>query len=125
MRIRRNRMIRTLIAVACVASLAGVATAATPNKPPYVKKFSWGTFHLAPRIAAKLQKHKTLNVVLSVNGTATPVYGPQYAYAFPLGLKTAAKKYGVPLKGKIIGPVQSNPAEQLNQILSAIKSNQI
>jgi ABC-type sugar transport system substrate-binding protein len=125
MKIGLGRTAHGVIIAVCVALIAGVASAATPQTAPYVKKFKWGTFKLSPRVATKLQQKKTLNVVLSVNGTATPVYGPQYAYGFPLGIAAASKKYKLPLKGKIIGPVQSNPAEQINQLLSSIKSKQI
>lgn len=116
--------VKVAVLLVAVGVVAGVGVAATPKKP-FVAKFSWGTFHLAPRIAAKVRSHKKLQVVFSINGTATPVYGPQYEYAFPRAIAAANKKYKVNLSGKIIGPVQSDPTTQINQLESAIASGQV
>jgi ABC-type sugar transport system substrate-binding protein len=125
----RGRAVRFAGLLIAVGLGVGVAAAvAAPHRPPYVKKFSWGTFHLAPRIAKDLQTHKKLSVVFSINGTATPVYGPQYEYAFPRAIAAANKqykKYHVQLSGKIIGPVQSDPTTQINQLESAIAAGQV
>jgi ABC-type sugar transport system substrate-binding protein len=112
-------------AVAVAALGTGLAAAAVPQKPPYVTKFSWGTFHLAPYIAQALEANKPLTVAFSLNGTATPVYGPQYEYAFPRAIAAANKKYGLHLVGKITGPVQSDPTTQINQLISLIAAKQV
>jgi len=112
-----------VVALACL--LSGVAAAAVPQKPPYVKKFSWGTFKLAPRIAAKLQSGRPLNIVMSSAGLTTPVYGPQFSYSFPIGITKASKRYKLKLKGKMIGPVTASTIDQINQIRVQIKSKQV
>lgn len=125
MQVRVNRLCGIVAVAALAGALAGVAAGATPQKAPYVKKFKWGTFKLAPRIAAKLQSGQTLNVVMSSAGLTTPVYGPQFSYSFPIGISKAAKQYKVKLKGKMVGPVTANTIEQINQIRAQIKAGQV
>jgi ABC-type sugar transport system substrate-binding protein len=120
-----SRLTRFGLVMGVVALGAGIATAATPKKPPYVKTFSWGTFHLAPRIATAVKNHQKLIVAFSLNGTATPVYGPQYEYAFPRAIAATNKKYHLKLVGQITGPVQSDPTTQINQLEALISANQV
>lgn len=125
MRFRTNWTIKWIGIALCVLMVSGVASAASPQQAPYVKKFSWGTFKLAPRIAAKVRSGQTLNVVMSSAGLSTPVYGPQFSYSFPRGITKSAKRYKIKLKGKMVGPVAFNTIEQINQIRSQIKSGQV
>lgn len=125
MQFRASRKIRFVGVALCIIMVSGVASAATPQRPPYVKKFAWGTFKLAPRIAAKVQSGKQLTVVMSSGGLSTPVYGPQFSHGFPIGIKKAVKQYKINLKGKMIGPVTANSIEQINQMRSQIRSGQV
>ncbi len=121
-----------LLVAAAATLLAGTALAGSaqyPNKSPYVKKFSWGTFHLAPRIAEKMQAKKpTINVTMAIVGLTVPVYSPQYMYGFTkVGIPQAQKRYGVKVNGKVIGPntSQVSATMEVNQIRAEINSNQM
>jgi len=112
-----------VVAVAALAGSATSSTTATPKKMPYVAKFPWGTFKLSSRIATKLSKHQPLNVVLSMEGTGIAILGPLYKAGFARGIALSSKTY--PLKGKLIGPVSTDPPAQVAQIETLLNSNQI
>lgn len=99
--------------------------AEAPKEPPYVKEFPWGTFELAPRIAEKLMNGEELNVVNSSAGLSAPIYGPQFSYAFPLGIEEANDTYSVRVVGKEIGPAVPDVVEQADQIRALLQAGQI
>jgi ABC-type sugar transport system substrate-binding protein len=103
-------------------SSAGVAT----DKAPYTYAADWGTFKLSSKIADKLKAKQSINVVLSMQGQTTPIYGPQYKYGLPLGIADAKSQYGIDLSGKLIGPITGGDnAQQVSQIESAAAAGQI
>jgi ribose transport system substrate-binding protein len=105
------------------ATAAGTtASAAAVNPPSAPIKTEWGQFTLNPKIAQKVKDGQPLNVVLSVVGQATPVYGSQYKFGFAKGLTEAQQQYGVKLDGKLIGPVQADPNEQIAQVHSELST---
>lgn len=86
----------------------------------------WGTFTLSDEIAKKIEDGDTINVVLSMQGQTTPIYGPQYAYGLPIGIEEATDEYGLDLKGQLIGPdAGGDNALQLSQIESLAAAGQI
>lgn len=95
-------------------------------KAPYSFTAGWGTFKLSSKIADKLKAKNPINVVLSMQGQTTPIYGPQYKYGLPLGIRDGEKTYGIKLSGKLIGPVTGgDSAQQVSQIESLAAAGQI
>jgi ABC-type sugar transport system substrate-binding protein len=92
---------------------------------PYVAKFSWGTFKLAPRIIAKIKAHQPLNFVYSISDSGQPVFSAAIQSGFNDGVAQAAKTFGYPLKAKMIGPVGGGNQKQISQIQTLLNSNQI
>jgi ABC-type sugar transport system substrate-binding protein len=93
---------------------------------PYEYEAEWGTFTLSQSISQKIEDEEPINVVLSMQGQTTPIYGPQYAYGLPLGIEDAEKEYGLDLNGQMIGPdAGGDNALQLSQIESLAAAGQI
>ena len=93
---------------------------------PYEYEAEWGTFTLSDSISSKLESDEPINIVLSMQGQTTPIYGPQYAYGFPIGIEDAEKEYGITAKGQLIGPdAGGDNALQVSQIESLAQAGQI
>jgi ABC-type sugar transport system substrate-binding protein len=141
-RIKRLRLAAALmgvviLAAACnssqgsVSGNAGATVAAKAVLPadtsaaPYVAKFNWGTFKLAPRIIAKIKAHQPLNFVYSISDAGQPVFSAAIQSGFNDGVAQAAKTFGYPLKARMIGPVGGGNQKQISQIQTLLNSNQI
>lgn len=98
---------------------------ADQNAAPYVAKFSWGTFKLAPRVIAKVKAHQPLNFVYSISDAGQPVFSAAIQSGFEDGVAQAAKTFGYPLKARMIGPVGGGNQKQISQIQTLLNSNQI
>ena len=93
------------------------------NGPPYVVHRSWGTFHLSPKIAAKIRAHRPINYVFSYQGTGVPLFSTQYRDGYQAGCSAGLKIY--PLNCKAIAPVQTDANQQIAEIETAFTSGQI
>src|SRR5205814_10592063 len=62
-------VVAAAVLLVAAAASAALATSQSAGKAPATATFSWGTFKLSPRIAAKLQGKGRLNYVLSIEGT--------------------------------------------------------
>lgn len=123
------RILSALAAVCLLtaAAISGqqVAQGARPAQAgaPNVVHFSWGTFHLAPRIAAKLKNGGTLNYALSIEGTGIPIFGPAMKAGFDRGIRKDSARH--PMSGRVIGPINTDVPTQVSQINSLLDANQI
>ncbi|MEQ1768617.1 MAG: substrate-binding domain-containing protein [Devosia sp.] len=116
----------TLVAACSIIALLAVTSAAQAQpKPPTTTDLEWGTFTLSPAIAERVTSGQPLRVVLSMEGPAIPVFGPQYMFGFGEGVKVAEKLSGVPIEGKFIGPTPPNMNEQIAQVRSLAAANQL
>lgn len=121
-------MLSLSVAVAgCGSSTTGTnpSPAATSKHPPFVVHFSWGTFKLNPAIATKIQQHKPLNIVLSYQ-ILSELGAPAQ---LRIGLQTAAaemsKQFHVPINARLIGPTQTDPAQQIAEVQALLQAHQI
>jgi len=116
----------SLLAVAgllAVAVTALAAWSATPNKPPYVVKRSWGTFKLNPSIAAKLASGAPINYVFSYQAAGIPLFSQQYAQGYKDGCAAGTKI--LKLSCSSIAPVQTDLNQQLSQINAKLAAGAI
>jgi ribose transport system substrate-binding protein len=88
-------------------------------------KFDWGTFKLADRIATKLQKGQQLNLVVSIEGTGIPIFGAAMKNGWDRGVKSVGDKYGKPVTGRVIGPINTDVAAQVAEIDSLLSAGSI
>jgi ABC-type sugar transport system substrate-binding protein len=114
-----------LAAAACGSSTTTSSSGAAQTGPPYAVTTSWGTFKLAPSIAAKIAAKQPLNFTLSFQ-TLSSVGAPAFLAA---GMKVAAAaihaKYGVTVNTKVIGPAQTDPVAQISQVQQAVLAGQV
>jgi ABC-type sugar transport system substrate-binding protein len=116
--------LKLFLAAGAVVVLGGAALAADPTTPSSVQT-DWGTFTLSPDIAARVTAKQPLRVVLSMEGPAIPVFGPQYQYGFGVGVKVAEQESGATLDGKFLGPNPPDMNEQINQVRSQAAAGQL
>jgi ABC-type sugar transport system substrate-binding protein len=94
-------------------------------EPPYVVDFDWGEFKLNPRIASKIENNEPINFVVSCY-VLSMIGG---AAQINLGLERAAEsikeKYGFTVVPRLVGPVEVNTPEQIEEIQSLIQANQV
>jgi ABC-type sugar transport system substrate-binding protein len=118
---------RTLALALTVGSLplwTGSAFAADPTPPTTVQTDS-GPFTLADSIRQRVIDKQPLRIVLSMEGPAIPVFGPQYQYGFAAGVKVAESDSGATIDGKFLGPTPPDINEQINQVRSQAAANQM
>ncbi len=113
-----------LLLIGAALVVAGAASAAEPTPPTSVTA-DWGTFTLSPDIAARVTAKQPLRVVLSMEGPAIPVFGPQYQYGFGVGVKVAETESGATLEGKFLGPNPPDMNEHINQVRSQSAAGQM
>jgi ABC-type sugar transport system substrate-binding protein len=92
---------------------------------PYVAKFKWGTFKLAPRIVDKVKARKPLNFVYSISDAGQPVFSAAIKSGFFEGVAKAAKQIGYPINARMIGPVGGGNQKQIAEIRELLHSDQI
>jgi ABC-type sugar transport system substrate-binding protein len=113
----RKTKLTSLLVVAGLLAIGATALAAgsaTPNKPPYVVKRSWGTFKLNQKIADKLAKGEPINYVFSYQASGIPLFSQQYQQGYKEGC--AAGQKILKLNCSSIAPVQTDLNQQLSQI---------
>jgi ABC-type sugar transport system substrate-binding protein len=114
-----------LAVCSALALLAATGAAYAQATPPTTTDLEWGTFTLSPAIAERVTSGQPLRIVLSMEGPAIPVFGPQYMFGFNAGVKVAEERSGVPIEGKFIGPTPANMNEQIAQVRSLAAANQL
>ena len=116
-----------LVVVAMTAAGEGSArpsTSGTPAGAPGQVTFAWGTFKLAPRIAAKLKAKGTLNVVMSAQETSSPIAPADYKLGLGRGA-AADSKGGTKISARLIGPATTDPGQQIAQIEALLNGNSV
>ena len=93
-----------------------------PGAPSTVT-MPWGTFTLAPRIAAKIRAHEPINVVYSYQASGIPLYSQQQLLGFQRGCAAAQTIY--PMKCTAIAPVQEDANEQVSQIQAKLATGEV
>jgi simple sugar transport system substrate-binding protein len=88
-------------------------------------KFSWGTFNLASRIAAKVKDHKTLTFDMSYQDLSQPGGPPLLRAGLEAGAAWVKQKYGVTVKVNLIGTTDTDPPTQISQIQSLTSAGQL
>ena len=110
-------------AVEAVVPTEGAAVAsAEPSK--WQADFDWGTFDLAPEIAARVENGDPLRVVLSMQGTGIPVFGRQQQ----IGVDRACEEgtaAGLSLECRMVGPASTDTAAQLAELEALMNSDQV
>lgn len=123
-----RRAPRSLVAIA-VITLVGINAAqaanapSNPNKAPYKVNFPKGPFTLSPGIAAKLKGHKSLHIVMSLNGTSIPIFSAAMTAGFNRAVKADNSLW--PVTGQIIGPPTQDYPTQVSQITALLNTKQI
>jgi ABC-type sugar transport system substrate-binding protein len=115
----------TLATSALASPGASGALAKSSNNPPYTAKFSWGTFHLASRIATKLKQHKQLVFDMSYQDLSQPGGPTELKAGLAAGAKWAKATYGLNIKTNLIGTLTTDPPAQINQIQSLVAAGQV
>jgi simple sugar transport system substrate-binding protein len=119
-----------LVILTTAALAAGSTVAASPasprasGNPPYTVQFPSGTFKLAGRISAKLKAKQTLNIVMSAQETSSPIAPADYKLGLDRGAK-ADSKNGFKINARLIGPVTTDPAQQIAQIEAVLNGNAV
>ncbi|MDB5076525.1 MAG: hypothetical protein JWO42_2704 [Chloroflexi bacterium] len=127
MRIKQRRSVVPVVAsISLLATLlVGAGGAARAAGSSTTAKFSWGTFTLNARIAAKVAAHQPINAIVSFQALGVPFAVPEMN-AGMLRAATALKaKYGVAFTTKVVGPVNTDPNAQISQIKTLISSGQV
>jgi ribose transport system substrate-binding protein len=104
---------------------AGVSLAVTPAGPPTTVKLPSGSFTLSSSVRSKVTGKKTLNFVLSIEGTGIPIFGPAMSDGWKKGVSEAESQYGVKINQQVIGPVNTDIPTQVSQINSMLKAGQV
>ncbi|ACM39440.1 MULTISPECIES: sugar ABC transporter substrate-binding protein [Rhizobium/Agrobacterium group] len=117
--------IGVLAALLCASAITPVA-AQDKAVPDGVMshKFAWGDFKLAPRIADKLKTGKPVNIVIQVAGTGVPISGAQFKFGTVKGCEDA-KAAGLNANCRLVGPVNPDPAQQINELETLLNSDQV
>jgi ribose transport system substrate-binding protein len=112
-----------VIAGSGVSAASSVRSSAAQGGAPYVVHRSWGTFHLGPKIAAKLKSHKPINYVFSYEASGIPLFSPQYLDGFKAGCAAGQKIY--PMTCTPLAPVQDDINQQISQVLTKLSAGAI
>jgi ABC-type sugar transport system substrate-binding protein len=105
--------------------ISGVALARPTAGPPIEVQLPSGSFTLDDSIRSKVQGKKSLNFVLSIEGTGIPIFGPAMADGWKKGASEVEKQYGAKVHQQVIGPVNTDIPTQVSQINSMLKAGQI
>jgi ribose transport system substrate-binding protein len=82
-------------------------------------------FTLSSSIKSKVAQKKTLNFVLSIEGTGIAIFGPAMSDGWKKGSSAVSKRYGATIHEQVIGPVNTDVPTQVSQINSMLKAGQI
>jgi ribose transport system substrate-binding protein len=126
MRTKRNRMPELMASAFLVSTAVMPAGAEDINVPEAVMthEFPWGQFKLAPRIADKLKSGEPVNIVIQIAGVGNPISGAQFRFGTERGCETAAKE-GLKANCRLAGPVNPDPAQQINELETLLNSEQV
>lgn len=100
-------------------------TATDETKPPYTAKLDWGTFNLSNRVAKKIQDKKELNFIVSIQMLGGILYPKLKEIGMNKGAEKISKMYGVPIKPRLIGPLETNPQKQIAEITALLDAELI
>lgn len=112
------------ILLASIVALPAAAQEKTVPEAVMSHSFPWGQFKLSPRIAEKLKTGASLNIVIQVAGTGVPISGAQFKFGTDRGCE-AAKAAGLNAKCRLVGPVNPDPAQQINELETLLNSDQV
>src|SRR5579862_8926227 len=115
----------TGLLVLAVLVVTTAATAAGRAGPPTTVNLPSGKFTLSSSIRSKVTQKKTLNFVLSIEGTGIAIFGPAMSDGWKKGTSEVSKQYGVSIHEQVIGPVQTDVPTQVSQINSMLKAGQV
>lgn len=133
MRYGLQRTAATAAAVGLIVVGATGALAADPSAPPTptqgapdtVALRDGSTFTLSKRVADKIKNKEPLNIYMSFQTIGEPGAPALLTAGLEQAAKEATEKYGIPISTKLIGPVLTNPAEQISQIQQLVESGQL
>ena len=108
-------VLTTAALVAGSAGTAGRTAPQAPTKAPYSVQLASGTFTLSSSVAGKLKAKQTLNIVMSAQETSSPIAPADYKLGLDRGA-AADSRGGVKINARLIGPVTTDPAQQIAQI---------
>jgi len=115
----------TGLLVLTMFAVSAVAAAARQAGPPGTVQLPSGSFTLSSSISSKVTQKKTLNFVLSIEGTGIPIFGPAMSDGWKKGSSAVQSQYSVKIHEQVIGPVSTNMPAQVSQINSMLKAGQI
>jgi len=87
-----------------------------PSGPPHTAELPWGTFTLADSIADKIANGDEFNFVLSIEGTAIPIFGAAMDEGWSRGSGEVSAEHGVDISARTIGPLQTDIPAQVAEI---------
>ena len=96
-----------------------------PSGPPHIAELPWGTFTLADSVADKIANDGEFNFVLSIEGTAIPIFGAAMDDGWSRGASEVSAEHGVDISARLIGPLQTDIPAQVAEIDSLIDAGQI
>src|SRR5437762_12097482 len=82
-------------------AVTAVASAAREGGPPATVKLPSGNFTLSSSISSKVTQKKTLNFVLSIEGTGIPIFGPAMSDGWKKGSSEVESQYGVKIHEQV------------------------
>lgn len=126
---RRATKLGSIVAAgALVAGCGSQATAASSSQlkgSPYTTHFSYGTFHLASSVAAKIKSHQPITIDISYQGLSIPG-APQLLKAGMLEAASYVKShYGRQINVNLVGPPQDDTPQQISQVQSLTSAGQV
>lgn len=111
--------------VAGCGTQAQSASSTQGKGSPYVTHFSYGTFHLASSVAAKIKSHQPITIDISYQGLSIPG-APQLLKAGMLEAATWVKShYGRQINVNLVGPPQDDTPQQISQVQSLTSAGQV
>lgn len=122
-----RRAVGALTATALLGSaLAGSAANAQGgvNEAATSIDFDWGTFTLAQRIIDKAASGEALNIVVSNQGTAIPVFGAEQQIGVDRGCEANGGR-GLAITCSLKGPASTDATAQLAELQTLLASDQV
>jgi len=114
-----------LIAVVVLLGASDMQGAARAASGSTTARFSWGTFTLSSRIAAKVAGRQPLNAIVSFQALGVPFAVPEMNAGMKRAAAAAKAQYGATINTKVVGPVNTDPNAQISQIRTLINSGQV
>jgi ABC-type sugar transport system substrate-binding protein len=108
---------------AATSAPATAASSPAASSASTTHQFSWGSFTLAPSVAAKVAGGQPVNIVIDNQGTAIPIFGAQQK----AGMDAACTKDAsiLPVSCRNAGPATTNNTAQLTELQTLLTSQQV